>query len=168
MAALLRRTEGPHAVRRSILLGTAQHLAQRERSRRLSWSARIGQHGIHFAQLLPVVEHACRRQGRATASLSVFFPTSPPTFTSFAAIPVLSARPHSLQLASTFLRHYYFHACGCRCYNLLVAFRRCVTSRCPQHASSLINGGMVQGSARQVLNLKTRVRFPVPLPNSLA
>jgi hypothetical protein len=30
------------------------------------------------------------------------------------------------------------------------------------------NGGMVQGSARQVLNLKTRVRFPVPLPNSLA
>ena len=61
----------------------------------------------------------------------------------------------------------HFPACGCRCYNLLVAFRRCVSRIRRWQASSLINGGMVQGSARQVLNLKTRVRFPVPLPNSL-
>jgi hypothetical protein len=62
----------------------------------------------------------------------------------------------------------HFPARGCRCYNLLVAFRRCVSRTQRSQASSLTNGGMVQGSARQVLNLKTRVRFPVPLPISLA
>lgn len=34
--------------------------------------------------------------------------------------------------------------------------------------SFLPRGGMVQGLARQILNLETRVRFPVPLPFSLA
>ena len=62
----------------------------------------------------------------------------------------------------------HFPACGCRCYNLLAEFRRFVISERRQKTSSLKNGGMVQGSARQVLNLKTRVRFPVPLPISLA
>ena len=28
----------------------------------------------------------------------------------------------------------------------------------------VLRGGMVQGLARQILNLETRVRFPVPLP----
>jgi|HubBroStandDraft_3_1064219.scaffolds.fasta_scaffold26229_3 hypothetical protein len=56
---------------------------------------------------------------------------------------------------------------GGRCYNLTVNRSRCVIWNLSQRSSVSKNGGMVQGSARQVLNLKTRVRFPVPLPNSL-
>src|SRR5579863_1594948 len=61
----------------------------------------------------------------------------------------------------------HFPARGCRCYNVFVAFMRCIFRRRRSQDSSRRIGGMVQGSARQVLNLKTRVRFPVPLPNFL-
>jgi hypothetical protein len=69
--SLLRRTKGPLAIQRSVLLRATQHLVWRERSRRWCWSARVGQHGVYIGPLLPGVEHACRREGRATASLAL-------------------------------------------------------------------------------------------------
>jgi hypothetical protein len=155
-------------------------------------AARFGQHGIHFGPLLPAVEHVCGLGGRASASLTSHFslrnsffsapaiasPRSAVEFGSACVPPVLRRRQSShqaglapltlpLHFTCSHARH-HFPAPGCRCYNLTVKRSRGVVRNLSQRASVSMNGGMVQGSARQVLNLKTRVRFPVPLPNFLS